>query len=388
MDGAVTRSSILAAIEEVRPELEAAVVEIEATRKLPLEVVKALKGTGVFGMTMPRSLGGPELDPFDQWDIIETLSRIDGSIGWCAMIGSDAGYYSAWLSDDATRELWRDPDAVTAGWLFPGGRAVVADGGYRVSGQWSFGSGCTHADVIVGSALVYEPSGDLRTDADGTPAFLTAVMPAEQVEILDTWYTTGLAGSGSTDYRVDDVFVPDAHTFNLLSPPRRGGPLYSFNAMFFANIGAVPLGVARAALDELLGLAETKVTMPTLVPWKEEARVQRAAAEVEIQIASARAYMLDVLRQMWTVLCAGDALDAGLRARFRLATMHTFQAAKRAVDLVYETAGTTAIFTRTSPLDRMYRDATTMAQHLVGSTKNLEAGGRVLLGLEAGVPLF
>jgi alkylation response protein AidB-like acyl-CoA dehydrogenase len=141
-------------------------------------------------------------------------------------------------------------------------------------------------------------------------------------------------------------------------------------------------------LDELIALADTKVTMPTMVPWKSEARVQRAVAEGEILIAAAKAYLLDVLGQMWTGLCAGDLPGAELRAKFRLATMHAFQAAKRAVDLVYETAGTTAIFSETSPLDRMLRDVTTMAQHLLGSTKNLEAGGRALLGLEPGLPLY
>jgi alkylation response protein AidB-like acyl-CoA dehydrogenase len=341
-------------------------------------------------MTLPCALGGAELNPIEQFEVCQAAARLDASVGWCVMIGSDAGYYSAWLDDGATEELWPRPDAITAGWLAPAGKAVEVDGGYRVDGRWQFGSGCTHADVIAGGCLVLDASGDVKPSPypDVSVETLVALMPASAVDIEDTWHTTGLAGSGSHDYVATDVFVPVDHTFDLLhDAPRRSGPLYAYNAMFFSNLAAVPVGAAEAALETFVELAGTKVVMPAMTLLREEARVQQAVAEAQALVSSGRAWAVEVLGELWDRLGAGESPDEQLRARYRLSAMHACRSARMAVQLLYEAAGSSAIYA-TSPLDRALRDQMTIAAHLIASSRNLEPAGRVVLGLPADSFLF
>src|SRR5918996_2072695 len=195
-DGHLDGGAILANAVAVAPVLREEAAESERQRQLTPRAVAALRSTGVFRMPMPRAWGGPEVDPPAQIEIIEELSHADGSAGWWAMIGSDGGFYSAALADDIGRSLYRDLDAVTAGWVQPGGQLDRFDGGYRLSGRWQFGSGCTHADVMVGGAQVFT-DGELVMATDGTPEWRIAMLPADRFDVLDTWDVTGLAGSGS-----------------------------------------------------------------------------------------------------------------------------------------------------------------------------------------------
>ena len=196
LDGAeITRR-----VEALLPEIDARADEIAAARRLPRDLVDALKTAGVFRMSMPEAWGGSALPLPDQVRIVESLAYADPSVGWCVMIGSDSGFYSAFLDDAAARELWTDVDDITAGWLFPGGQAVAVDGGYRVSGRWKFASGCTHADVMVAGCIVMNDNGAPVFGPDGVPVVRTAVARADRFEVIDTWHTTGLAGSGSNDY--------------------------------------------------------------------------------------------------------------------------------------------------------------------------------------------
>lgn len=386
---ALSCAEVLSRIEDIRPVLTEAIPWIEAARCLPSEVVDALRGTGVFAMVMPRARGGPELDPIEQFHVVEALARIDASIGWCVMIGSDSGYYSAFLDPDVAVELWPSLDLVTAGWVAPGGQGEVTDGGYRLSGRWSFGSGCQHADVFVGGFLVSD-AGVPRFGPDGRPELRVAVFDPSAVEIHDTWHTTGLAGSGSTDYSVTDLMVPFEHTFTLLGGAvgtRRSEPLYAYPAMFLSNLAAVPLGVARASLDEFRRLAEEKMVMPAMHPLRDEARAQTAMGRAEALWASGRAWALDVLGELWDVLIAGGQPSAELRARFRLSAANACTNAREATELLYRAAGSTAIYS-TSPLDRHYRDQATMAAHIVSAERNFEIAGRVLLGIETNEPLY
>ena len=150
----------------------------QKARRLPRDLVDALKTAGVFRMSMPEAWGGSALPLPDQVRIVESLAYADPSVGWCVMIGSDSGFYSAFLDDAAARELWTDIDDITAGWLFPGGQAESVDGGYRVSGRWKFASGCTHADVMVAGCIVMNDNGAPVLGPDGMPVVRTAVARA------------------------------------------------------------------------------------------------------------------------------------------------------------------------------------------------------------------
>jgi alkylation response protein AidB-like acyl-CoA dehydrogenase len=385
MGDSLTKGGILAGLGSLAPDVASLRGTIEAGRCLPKDLVDKLRTTGCFGMTLPRGLGGAELDPLEQFEVCQAAARLDASVGWCVMIGSDAGYYSAWLDDAATKELWSRPDFVTAGWVMPAGKAREVEGGYRVDGRWQFGSGCTHADVIIGGCLL--------TDADGSPKpsvrpgvpveTLVAAMPASAVEVQDTWYTTGLAGSGSHDYVATDVYVPVEHTFDFyFGRPRRSGPLYAYNGMLYSNLAAVPIGAAEAAIDTFVELANTKVVMPSMAFMAQEARAQQAAAEAQALVRSGRAWAVEVIGELWDRLRAGDLPDERLRAEYRLSAMHACRSAREAVELLYDAAGSSAIYA-TSPLDRAVRDQMTMAAHLIASSRNLEPAGRVILGLPA-----
>jgi alkylation response protein AidB-like acyl-CoA dehydrogenase len=212
-----------------------------------------------------------------------------------------------------------------------------------------------------------------------------AAIPAAQVEVLDTWHTTGLNATASNDVQVTDVRVPAERTFSLFDDDARDpAPLYRWHWMFFSNIAAVPLGVARAAIEEAKAVASTKVLMPSLTYARDDVIVQDAIGRAESLVAASRAYLFDTLGTIWDTLQSGRPLSSAEWSAFRLATTFTFQSCKQAVGLVYETLGTTGIYRR-STLDRQLRDITTMTQHMLCQTRTYAACGRTLLGLDPGL---
>lgn len=383
LDGA----TILTNARALHPLLRHHTDEIERERQLPAPVVDAMRRAGVFRMPMPRSWGGPELDILTQLEIVETVSQANGSAGWCAMIGSDGGFCSAYFRDDVARELWPSLDAVTAGWLYPVGRLVPEVGGYRLSGRWAFGSGCTHADVIVSGALVWD--GDaLALDADGRPEWRVAVLPAGAIEVIDTWETTGLAGSGSHDYAIEGRHVPAEHTFRFGdAPTQRDGALYRWPGMFLGNIPGVPLGIARDALDTAEALLADKISLPLLVPAKDQALVRVAVSRAEALVGAARAYVFDVLGDFWTTVEAGGTPTMRQRAALGGSYVHVFRSCREAVQTLYDALGTSAIY-RSCPLDRHLRDLLTIAQHVLAQPKMLEPIGQLWFGDDPGHPLL
>lgn len=269
--------------------LQAASNQIEQERCLPPGLVRELKQAGVFRMRMPRSWGGTELDPLSQLRVLEELSYADASVGWCATIGCDTGYFSAYLDQAAAREMF-DVDMITGGNLArTAGQAQRVAGGYRVTGRWPFASGCRHADWMIASCLVYD--GDVQIiGGDGTPLTRVCFLTPGQCQIIDTWDTIGLRGTGSHDFSVTEVFVPDTHCFNYQSlKPVRPEPLYSFPGFIGGKFGAVPLGVARAALDATVELARRSSARPVMKgdefiprhPLIEEGYMQAGIAQAE-----------------------------------------------------------------------------------------------------------
>ena len=227
----------------------------------------------------------------------------------------------------------------------------------------------------------------MRLGANGLPEVRIVMAPAEEWTILDTWYTTGLAGSGSNDYEVDGLRVPGERTFTLHDVPRRPGPLYAFPGMFFANTHGVPLGLARRAVDEVKAIAATKVLMPELQPMHESPRVRAGMARAEMALGAARAHSYAVLDSVWSDLQAGRPLSLQRRADLALSRVGAFRMAREVTQAMVDLAGTQAIYT-TSPLDRLLRDAITMSQHIVAQERMLEMAGALVLGGETGLPFI
>lgn len=372
--------AILANARLIAPLLREHAGQVEAARRLTTPVVEALRDSGVFRMSMPRSWGGPEVDLLTQVEILEVLSRADASAGWCAMIGSDSGYYSAFLDDPAARELYPNLDVATAGWVIPAGSLEVAEGGYRLSGRWSFGSGCTHAEVICGGALVTE-GGVPQPGPDGQPQWRVALLPADKVQVHDTWNTTGLCGSGSHDYSIEGQFVPADHTF-ALGASKRDGTLYRWPGMFIANLVAVPLGTAADALEVTMGILDGKVLLPERVLARDQARVRAGMARAQALVGSARSYVYDTLGDFWATLDQGDDPSFAQRAALTGCFVHTLTTCREAVALLADAVGTTAI-QRGSSLERNHRDLITMGQHIMGQAKMREWAGGLWFGQPA-----
>jgi alkylation response protein AidB-like acyl-CoA dehydrogenase len=378
-------ATILARAREIGPLLRNHSDEVEATRRLTKPVIDALRSTGVFRMSMPKAWGGPELDILSQTMIIETLSRADGSAGWCAMIGSDGGFYCGFLKDSAGRSLYSDLDAVTAGWMTPAGTLEVCDGGYRLSGRWSFGSGSTHADVIVGGAVVTE-KGSPRVSTDGSVEVRVAMLPAACWQVLDTWNTTGLAGSGSHDYTITDTFVPAENTWTP-GQTNRQGPLYTWRGNFTLNVLGVPLGIALDACDQATSILAEKVIMPEKIPARDVPRIRTSIGQARAMVGSARSYTYDTLGKFWSTLEAGEDPSSDQRAALTGCFVHTISACRNAVLLLVDTVGTAAI-QKGCPLERQLRDLTTIAQHTLGQTRMWEWSGGLWFGQDPPIPLL
>ncbi|MGH9213755.1 MAG: acyl-CoA dehydrogenase family protein [Acidimicrobiales bacterium] len=380
-DGTMILANARAIAKVLREEAD----ENERRRQLTPRAVDALRSTGVFRMPMPRSWGGPEVDISTQVEIVEELSRADGSAGWCAMIGADGGYYTAAMDDDVGRALYPSLDAVTAGWIHPAGRLRPVDGGYRLSGHWQFGSACTFADVIVGGCLVFGGDDAPVIAADGLPEYRVAMLPASRYEILDTWHPTGLAGSGSHDYTIHDAFVPAEQTFRFRDR-RRTGTLYSWPGLFPVNLLGVPLGIARASLETAHELLADKILMPEKVAARDDPRSRTGLARASAIVGSTRSYVYDVVGDFWATLDAGDEPSHRQRAALGGAYAHTVRSCRDAVQLLADTVGSASIH-RHCPLERHLRDLTTLSQHALAQLKLLDAIGALLLDADTTHPL-
>jgi alkylation response protein AidB-like acyl-CoA dehydrogenase len=376
----------LAAVRELDPKIRAAANEIELGRRLQLHIVREMQRAGVFRMSMPRAWGGSELDLPAQLEVIETLSIADASVGWCAMIGTDGGYTTAFIDQAVARKMYPDVDMVTAITFAPPGKAVKTRDGFTVNGRWPFASGCQHAAWLVGHFAVFDGDSP-RLDRNGLPETRFGFLPAEECEIIDTWRTNGLRGSGSHDWTVKNRFIPEARTFNLASPTTyRKGPLYQLPNLLFYKFSGVCLGIARGAIEDFIALAQNKaMTFKSPSAGKstlrDETGVQCAVAQAEAMVGSARALVFETVGDLWSTLITGELPSHKQRARGRLAMVHASTVCTQAVELLYKANGGSSVYTG-NPFDRRLRDVQTVNQHTVVSLKTWEVMGRVLLGLE------
>lgn len=362
------------------PRIRACSDEIEQARRLPASLVAELAGAGIFRMLVPRAIGGSELDPVSYMEIIEILAEADASVGWCAAIGSGSAFTTGFLHPDVGNELvGRDPMAVMGGVLgIPGGQATVVEGGYRVTGRWPFASGCEHCHWLAGNAVILDGETP-RADDSGAPVTRMMVFPSSACTILDTWDVGGLRGSGSHDIAVSDVFVPAERSFTLAEPsPYHHGPLYSSRFFLFAHASHA-LGVARAAIDALVELANRKQFGRTSSLLRDRPMVRLQVAQAEALLRSARSWAWAVARETWDHACAGLELTSEQRALARLAITNAVVKSAEAVDLMYSSAGGSAVYA-SNRFERAFRDIHTVTQHAIVAPPSYEQVGEALVG--------
>jgi indole-3-acetate monooxygenase len=379
----------LKAARELTPAIRGMRADIDRQRSLPASLARQLADTGFFSIWLARSLGGPELTTLDYFRIIEELARADGAVGWCAMVSAGYSRLSGYLSDDVAREIFGDGSTIVAGTINPTGKAVPVPGGYRVTGSWNFGSFIGHSTWTIGSSVIYQNDAPLR-GPDGAPEMRLMLFPTREVEILDTWHVGGLRGTGSHDFRVAALFVPEERAIAAFTAkPVRPGTLFAapFITVFAMAIASVPLGIARAAIDAFIELAEGKTPIGGSAKLREKASAQADVGKAEALLRSARAFLVESLLGIWDTVAAGDMPSIPQRATARLAAAQAAAASAQAVDLIYNAAGGTAIY-EYSPIERCFRDVHATTQHVGISSANFELSGRVLLGLDPGTPRF
>jgi alkylation response protein AidB-like acyl-CoA dehydrogenase len=376
---------------ELLPLVRECADEAERERRLPARVADAMAAAGLYRIAAPASVGG-ECEPRSQIETIEMISAADGATGWNLMIGiENMGFLGAVLDLETARKLYADPGLIVSGALNPLGRATPCDGGFRITGQWPFASGCHNAGWFWGQCIVMDGDEPAKSEQGGG-VLREVLIPAQDFEILDTWHVSGLRGSGSHDVAARDVFVPAEHVTAAMAGGielRETGTLYRFppfNRLAYNKVG-VATGIARGAIEHFKELAGQKLPRGSRKLLRDKVSVQLAVAEAETQLRQARAFVFESIEDVWQATLREEPVSAEQRVLVHLACTNACQASIRAVEIVCSAAGTTANFT-SCPLERCMRDVRVVPQHIMVSPQWAEVAGRVLLGLEGDSPFF
>jgi alkylation response protein AidB-like acyl-CoA dehydrogenase len=384
---AVDRAAeIIARARALVPLIAEAAERIERERQIPEDVLTAMHEARLFRLLIPRSCDGEEVEPVTFFHVMETIAGADASVAWCLGQGSGVSMAAAYLKPEAAQKIFGDPRAVVAtGAPSKAAKAIIVDGGYRVTGHWKFASGSRHSQWLGGHATVCEADGTPRLGADGKPLEQrTMLFPKASATITDVWQVMGLKGTGSDDYAVKDLFVPAEHSFTRESDEdrRESGPLYRFSIfnMFGLAFCGVALGIARTVLDDFIRLAKEKTAYPTAKLLADNNAIQLQIGLSQMRLGAARSYVLESYRELYEQASAGMTISNEQRLTTRGVTCFAIQQAREVVDFAYHAAGATAIF-ESNPFERRFRDLHTVTQQAQAHAANFEALGQALLGM-------
>ncbi len=346
---------------------------IEADRRLPDELLGELRASGLFRAGAPTSVGAAEAAPGVTLRCAETIARGDASTGWCVSIAATSSLLAGWLAPQGLEEVFGDAAKVSAGVWAPRGKARRIDGGYRVSGRWGFCSGITHSDYLFGGCMV-------EAEGDGPATMRVLGIPVAELEVLDTWHTSGLRGTGSQDAVAEDVFVPHQRSLWLLDRPTSDSRLYRFPilAFFALSIAAAALGNARGAIDDLRELAAGKVGQGSSRTLAQRPATWSEVAQAEAALRAARAFYYEAIEDAWRAAQTQELVSVELRTGLRLAATHAVRTAADVTRAMYDLGGGSAIYDE-SPLQRRFRDAHTATAHFQVNPATWELTGRLLL---------
>lgn len=367
--------STLDAVRAMIPAIARRVDEFEQVRRVPLDLVSDLTAAGCFRLAVPKPYGGIEADLAASREMIRLLARADGSVAWTTMIGSVAPLVLGLLPTETIDEIYGSgPDVILAGAFNPTGVATPVAGGYRVSGRWSFASGCQHAGRFIAHCFV---------DDGRMPPIRMMVLPPSDVEIIDTWRTAGLCGTGSHDFVIDDVFVPEAWTLALWDESKFDSPMFRIPELSLSSmmVATVAVGIAEGALDEVTTLATGKVPAFAESTLATNPRFQYQLGETVAQLAAANALLDAEADAAWSSAVEGADFTPERRARVRAASTWATRTAADVVDAAYTAGGGTAMYT-SSPLQRRLRDVHAVTQHFAVKADTYTKVGAVLMGQE------
>ena len=386
--------AILEAARALRPVIRGYQDDVERERRIPSPLVQQLRDAGLYRLVRPRVLGGAEVDQLTLLRAIELVSEGDGSVGWNVATNAQTTLAALALSDDGVHEVFGGGDVILAGTIGTGGgKGVPVEGGYVVSGRWTFGSGCQESDWMIGGFEVVDGAAP-QSDADGARSLWRGLLRSSEGTVIETWDTTGLRGTGSHDWAVTDVFVPTHRTVAYPGQPTRNnwsrwpGPFYALPGPAFngPHMAAVATGIARAAIDALTELAGSKVPRHQPGLLREQAQVQEWVGRAEALLGSAQAYRDAVTREIWDTVTAGRSVSTEQLARCRLAACTAADNAMQATDLMFRAGGTTSIASG-HRIARCWRDVHVVGQNLALLPEYYLLSGRYFVGLDPGEKL-
>jgi indole-3-acetate monooxygenase len=360
--------------------IEAAADEIERTQSIPEPALTLIHEARLARMLLPRSAGGDEVEPWVYMRAIEEVSRHDGSVGWNLFVANSAALIAPFIPLQSARTIFANPRASIA-WGPPNEhQAKAVPGGYRVSGQWHFASGCRQASWMGAHCRVVEPDGSLRLNRFGRPTVRTLLFPKEKATPIHDWNTIGMRGTASEGYSVTDLFVAEEFSGTREDPSQRRdpGPLYAFpmQGLYAVGVAGVAFGIARAMLDSFFQLAQEKAPRG-LQQLADSPVVQAEYARHEAELGAARAYLTEILKDIYETADDIAPIGTEARARVRLGCAHGIKAAVAIADYVFKAAGTSAIFLGT-PFERRFRDMHTLSQQIQSRDAHFEAVGRTM----------
>ena len=390
------RAELLAGIQRHRAEFEAAGDEAESLRTLPPDAVAAVRSLGLFWLKTPASLGGTPVPPLEFCDVIEELAYTDVSTAWAAMIGAGCcGLVGGWLPEAGARRVFTPTDdglPVVAGQLAPRGTGKPVSGGYAVTGRWGFSSGILHADWLVGAFTTDAAAGDGAAGdgaagdgaaADGGTGFgrmVVFAVPKSDAEVIDNWYVAGLQGTGSLDFRVEGLFVPEEMTYDLGIPAVRGGDLFRLGMPAFVSNEVPPLavGLARRALDDMTELALHTARFPGGPTVSDRAVFHKELGRAETKLRAARLVHREAMADCWESACAGDPPSEEQQLAVTAASVFAVETAAEVVSDLFRYGGG-RVLALANPMQRHLRNALAARQHLALSEEGYEAAGRYRL---------
>jgi alkylation response protein AidB-like acyl-CoA dehydrogenase len=375
--------TVLDAVRQLGPSILDRAGEIETARRVPPDLIEELRAAGCFRLVRPTTHGGLEASIADAMRALESLARADASVAWTVMIGAGSWIDLAHLPRATFDALYAtNPDAITAGVFNPTASITWEDGGYRVTGRWSFASGCEHADVIFGNGV--------EGMVDGMPQLRGAVFAPDDVTIEDTWSVSGLCGTGSHHIRADGVIVPAERTYD----PVGGEPCIDAlivrlppPAVFSLVMASVALGIAQGALDDITVLASDKVPLLSPVTLGANPLFQFDLAVADTDLRAARSLLYDEAARIWATAAAGDPPTMEQRAQGRASAVWAVDRATSVVIAAYRAGGGSSLYAA-CPLQRRLRDIYALGQHFIVRRDTLVTAGAILAGQDVQLMVF
>ena len=383
-------NSLVDAAKSLAPMILANRHRIDSDRQLPPELAATMAQQNLFNLYVPKCLGGPESDPITAFHVVEEISKVDGSAGWCSFIGSATTVDVSRVTIEAVKELFGDPPDISgSGSARPEGTATLTSGGYLVSGRWNYLSGIDHSKFLFLHCSVLNDHGPVLSEL-GTPVTRMAIVPVEAGTILDTWTTLGMRGTASNDAEFRNVFVPTSHTYSSGDAPYHDGPLYNPQTIILigrALAAANALGMAQGAMNAFVELATSTGSTNSKTLLRDRSTVQTAVGECKAIVDGARTYVLDAVGAMWDsqVNKTPDLTERALRVR--LAVTYAIRQSIQSVGMLFYAAGTNAIH-QSIGLERFFRDLHVSGQHISGLHANYEYEGQMLLGAKLTAPTY